>query len=88
MIRTREWKYIHRYPHGPHELYALHNDPDERINLIGDDRIYHITGSNKASVVQQMKAQLDDWFRRYTNPHKDGTKEVVTGRGATYDTWA
>ena len=21
MIRTKEWKYIHRYPYGPHELY-------------------------------------------------------------------
>ena len=33
MIRTAEWKYIHRYPYGPHELYDLVNDPDERQNL-------------------------------------------------------
>ncbi len=29
MIRTREWKYVHRYPYGPHELYDLTRDPDE-----------------------------------------------------------
>ena len=27
MIRTQEWKYVHRYPYGPHELYDLVNDP-------------------------------------------------------------
>ena len=36
MIRTREWKYVHRYPYGPHELYDLVNDPGERSNLVED----------------------------------------------------
>lgn len=36
MIRTRGWKYIHRYPYGPHELYHLSVDPDEKVNLIED----------------------------------------------------
>ncbi|MGD2175564.1 MAG: sulfatase-like hydrolase/transferase, partial [Candidatus Brocadiaceae bacterium] len=36
MIRTREWKYVHRYPNGPHELYNLQEDPDERENLAED----------------------------------------------------
>ena len=36
MIRTREWKYVHRYPYGPHELYDLVGDPDERSNLVED----------------------------------------------------
>ena len=36
MIRTCEWKYIHRYPYGPHELYHLSVDPDEKVNLIED----------------------------------------------------
>lgn len=35
MVRTRDWKYIHRYPYGPHELYDLANDPHERVNLGG-----------------------------------------------------
>ncbi len=37
MIRTRDWKYVHRTPFGPHELYHLADDPDERHNLIGRD---------------------------------------------------
>ena len=36
MIRTATWKYVHRYPYGPHELYDLVNDPDERHNLVDD----------------------------------------------------
>ena len=35
MIRSREWKYIHRYPYGPHELYRLARDPGEQENLAG-----------------------------------------------------
>ncbi len=34
MIRTREWKYVHRYPYGPHELYHLAGDPGERMALV------------------------------------------------------
>ena len=33
MVRTREWKYVHRDPDGPHELYDLRRDPGERVNL-------------------------------------------------------
>ena len=29
MIRERLWKYVHRYPFGPHELYDLQQDPGE-----------------------------------------------------------
>ena len=32
MIRTRAWKYVHRCPYGPHELYDLANDPEEKAN--------------------------------------------------------
>jgi len=34
MIRSQDWKYVHRYPYGPHELYDLRNDPGETHNLI------------------------------------------------------
>lgn len=36
MIRTRAWKYIHRHPYGPHELYDLAIDPWETVNLVED----------------------------------------------------
>ena len=73
MIRSREWKYIHRYPYGPHEYYDLVNDPGERINLIGEP-------VHKA-YIQQLKAELDAWFVQYCDPQFDGVCEPVTGKG-------
>jgi arylsulfatase A-like enzyme len=73
MIRSREWKYVHRYPYGPHEFYDLVKDPDEDHNLI-DDQGYQ-------SHIREMKAELDQWFIHYADPRLDGTREPVTGRG-------
>lgn len=73
MIRTREWKYVHRYPYGPHELYDLVNDPDERKNLIDD--------KNQRALIKKMRQQLADWFAQYVDPILDGAKLPVTGRG-------
>ena len=38
-IRTPDWKYIHRHPDGPFELYYLAHDPSEKVNLYGQPRI-------------------------------------------------
>lgn len=73
MVRTKEWKYIHRYPYGPHELYDLVNDPNEDVNLINDE--------SKKDILISMKAKLDNWFVQYVNPRFDGTHEAVTGGG-------
>lgn len=73
MVRTKEWKYVHRYPYGPNELYNLKNDPEERENLV-DARCY-------AKTVEELKWQLDEWFVRYEDPRLDGTHEPVTGGG-------
>ncbi|MBD7969195.1 sulfatase-like hydrolase/transferase [Paenibacillus gallinarum] len=73
MIRTREWKYVHRYPYGPHELYDLVNDPNERNNLIDDP----VTEQKRI----RMKAHLESWFVRYVDPAMDGVREPVTGYG-------
>jgi choline-sulfatase len=73
MIRTREWKYVHRYPYGPHELFNLINDPEEHNNLV-DDGAY-------LKQMEEMKARLDEWFARHASPDLDGTKEPVTGKG-------
>jgi arylsulfatase A-like enzyme len=75
MIRNRDFKYIHRYPYGPHELYDLINDPGERINLYGDP-----AGS---PVAEQMKSELDAWFLKYADPETDASREAVTGWGQT-----
>ncbi|MGQ9632521.1 MAG: sulfatase-like hydrolase/transferase [bacterium] len=73
MIRTREWKYIHRYPYGPHELYDLVNDPGEERNLID--------APDQQGRIEDMKAHLEEWFVRYVDPNLDGAKEPVTGKG-------
>ncbi|WP_318614296.1 sulfatase-like hydrolase/transferase [Sporosarcina sp. YIM B06819] len=73
MVRTKEWKYIHRYPYGPHELYDVVNDPEEKVNRIND---LHV---NQQRI--DMKAILEEWFYRYVEPAKDATHEAVTGLG-------
>ena len=73
MIRTPEWKYVHRYPYGPHELYDLVNDPDERKNLEAE--------KSKQGLVKEMRQQLASWFSRYVLPERDGARFQVTGLG-------
>ena len=73
MARTREWKYVHRYPLGPHELYDLVNDPDETTNLF--------CAPENADRIVELKALMTEWFARYVDPALDGTHEGVTGRG-------
>ena len=73
MIRTQTWKYVHRYPYGPHELYHLADDPGETHNLIDNDA-YH-------DRIVDMRARLRAWFAQYVDPDRDGTKEPVTGKG-------
>lgn len=73
MIRTREWKYVHRYPYGPHELYDLVNDPDERKNLINEPK--------QRARIKEMRQQLADWFAQYVEPAVDGARLPVTGSG-------
>ncbi len=73
MIRSTEWKYVHRYPYGPHELYHVSEDPNEQHDLISDESL--------VSIREELKAQLDDWFTRYVDPRLDGVREPVTGKG-------
>ena len=75
MVRTHEWKYVHRYPFGAHELYDLVSDPGETTNLI--DAPEH------AERVVELRAHLRDWFARYADPARDGTHEPCTGCGQT-----
>lgn len=73
MIRTPDFKYIHRYPYGPHECYDLKSDPDERCNLYED--------SAYAERVDQLQAQMESWFLQYADPGMDGSRLPVTGTG-------
>jgi arylsulfatase A-like enzyme len=73
MIRSAFWKYVHRYPYGPHELYDLENDPGETRNLIDEPEHQALT--------TRLQGDLESWFARYADPERDGTREAVTGRG-------
>ena len=73
MIQGRDWKYVHRYPYGPHELYDLTVDPGERDNRVDDPDI--------AGIVTDMRGRLERWFHRYVDSARDGVREGVTGKG-------
>ncbi len=75
MIRTKQYKYIHRYPDGPDEFYDMKNDPCETKNLAQDaaykDRI------------DAMKSSMEEWFDRYAVKEMDARQFYNTGRGQT-----
>lgn len=73
MIRDKEWKYVHRYPYGAHELYHLKSDPGEERNLYGDP-LYD-------EKVMELRRRMEEWFERYTCEGKDGVRQAVTGAG-------
>lgn len=73
MVRTRRWKYVHRYPYGPHELFDLAEDPDERRNLVAEEA--------QAQRVSEMRTRLARWFERYVDPARDGLRANTTGLG-------
>ena len=73
MVRTREWKYVHREPGGPHELYDLVHDPDERVNRIDDP--------TTAPRRRELHAQLAGWFAEYVDPVQDAARIACTGCG-------
>jgi len=75
MVRTRDWKYVYRHAYGPHELYDLVNDPDERENLAGEPA--------RAGWIRELKALMDEWFARYVNPHRDGLRGAGGDMGQT-----
>ena len=73
MIRERRWKYVHRYPFGPHELYDLQEDPGEVGNRADDPGC--------ATELERLRAGLEKWFCRYADPAQDGSRFPVTGKG-------
>lgn len=73
MIRTPEWKYVHRYDAGYNELYDMVNDPGERRNLISEPQ--------QSARIAAMRISLEQWFDRYADPSRDGKDLGITGFG-------
>jgi arylsulfatase A-like enzyme len=76
MIRTPEWKYVHRYPFGAHELYDLTRDPDEKNNRIDD--------KSCNAVALELRQRLSRWFERYVDGERDGSRLPVSGSGQLF----
>lgn len=62
-VRGQRWKLVMRHPTGPHELYDMQSDPQERFNLYGQPGFE----TQRA----EMQARLDDFFSRYADPQYD-----------------
>ena len=75
MIRTMEYKYIHRYPYGENEFYDLTADPGEEVNLAETE------DPGVQEKIAFLKNQMEQWFIRYSDPDRDGTRQDVYGLG-------
>ena len=73
MFRTTKWKYAHRYPYGPHELFDLDQEPEELTNKIEDESLW--------PVCNVLRARLGPWYVKYADPRFDGVYAAVTGFG-------
>ena len=77
MVRTKRWKYIHRYDFGPCELFDLREDPGERSNLL-----YH---PDQQARIVSMRRMLEDFFQTYAEEQFDGRDLLVRGFGQGAD---
>ncbi len=80
MIRTTQWKLVYRYPHGPHELFDLVNDPNETQNLIGVP--------DKQQIVAELKHKLDAFYADHADPEKTGLRvKELPKHNSAYEAW-
>lgn len=80
MVRDQEYKYVHRYPYGPDELYNIKIDKEEKNNIIVDSK--ERKNSNKAKeIIQNMDKNLSDKFLKYSTPQMDALKYPIYGKG-------
>jgi len=76
-IRTGDWKYVERFPDGPHELYDLSTDPGEQFNLYGQPQ--------QSERQAGLRGRLTTFFSRYADPdydlwHGGGSKTALLSR--------
>lgn len=66
MIRTPEYKFVKRYPGGPHDLFNLKTDPEEIHNKIDAPAL--------ALTRQRLEAQLEHRYAMREDPLKSGLR--------------
>ncbi|MGH3626243.1 MAG: hypothetical protein ACRDRL_02180, partial [Sciscionella sp.] len=76
MMRTADWKYVDRGDDAPTELYALAEDPHERVNLAGDPAY--------KAVQDDLSQLLRDWFSLHVDPDRDARGAGVAGAGQAH----
>lgn len=64
MIRTPEYKFVKRYPNGPHDLFDLMRDPGEKHNQAENAAF--------AIVQERMEEELETWYQHHEDPMKSG----------------
>jgi arylsulfatase A-like enzyme len=62
-VRGERWKLVMRQPEGPHELYDMEQDPQERFNLFGQPGL--------EDVQADMTHKLTSFFAEYSDPKYD-----------------
>ena len=62
-VRTDGWKLVMRHPDGPHELYNMKSDPQERFNLFGQP------GSE--SMCAELQQKLEAFYTQHADPQYD-----------------
>ena len=55
MIRDERWKLVLRYPAGPHDLFDLQADPEERVNVY----------EANPQIAARYKARLDGFYAEH-----------------------
>lgn len=66
-VRGEQWKLVMRHPDGPHELYDMQHDPQERFNLYGQPGL--------EAVCAEMQQRLETFFATYADPQYDLWKD-------------
>lgn len=64
MIRRPQFKYVWRYPDGPHSLFDLQRDADEQTNLSG--------AAAWAPVAAELQAELTQWYTQFDAAEHSG----------------
>jgi len=80
MIRTTEFKYVHRHPRGPFDLYDLRRDPDESDNVAGREAYWPDQ--------QRLTQQLADWYARHESTDRSGLHvKQLAKHNTAYEPW-
>ena len=62
-VRTDRRKHVKRHPSGPHEMYDMRSDPQERVNVYGQPNVERMRG--------ELEDRLTAFFKEYADPQYD-----------------